>query len=292
MVSRRGIISKICATMIGGGFLSQSVSAEERTTSVTVENDAPGDVDVVPNAPDLGGVSGIDAGVQIDIGTDGTGLHPEGRTVFEDVIEVSNVFSTIEVTFGIVDDGAGVGSNEVLDLKYNGESAVVDSPDNISDDGVTLGGGETATLTLEIDYLNNPEGGDIDGTVAITTASEEDPIFCFITTATADSPETLDSLRRFRDESMASTALGRGLTGLYYRISPPVAETLSRHPESRTVRVVRWLVTRCARLSDAQEQTESRTKSALLGVVLTALYILGVIVGGGGHLWLRLTEQI
>ncbi len=44
---------------------------------------------------------------------------------------------------------------------------------------------------------------------------------CFLTTATADDARTLDALRRFRDESMAATPLGRGLVGLYYRVSPP-----------------------------------------------------------------------
>jgi subtilisin len=113
---------------------------------------------------------------------------------------------------------------------------------------------------------------------------------CYITTATAQEGGTLNSLRRFRDQSMAATPVGRGLVGLYYRISPPIAKTLERHPESRTARACRTLVQKCAAISDAQDETESRTKSASLGVVLTMLYMVGIAVGVGGHAGINLAE--
>ncbi|MFC3957776.1 S8 family peptidase [Halovivax cerinus] len=113
---------------------------------------------------------------------------------------------------------------------------------------------------------------------------------CFITTATAGEGETLDSLRRFRDESMGATPLGRGLVGLYYRISPPIADTLERHPESLTSRATRTIVDACASLSDRQDETDSTVESASLGVVLTMLYVVGIAVGAGGHLGIRARE--
>lgn len=115
---------------------------------------------------------------------------------------------------------------------------------------------------------------------------------CFITTATAGESPTLDSLRRFRDESMALTPVGRALIGLYYRISPPIADTLGAHPESRTTRVTRKLVEFCASLSDAQEETDSRVKSMSLGVTLTLLYMTVVAIGAGGHAGISIREQI
>ena len=113
---------------------------------------------------------------------------------------------------------------------------------------------------------------------------------CFITTATAGEGETLESLRRFRDESMAATPLGRGLVGVYYRISPPIAETLARHPDSRSVTACRKIVESCASLADAQEETDSRVKRASLGVVLTALYLAVVAVGAGSHAGITVRE--
>jgi len=115
---------------------------------------------------------------------------------------------------------------------------------------------------------------------------------CFITTATAREPATLDSLRRFRDESMSATPLGRALVGLYYRISPPIAETLERHPESHTSEVTRSIVRTCASLSNAQDETGSRIHSALLGVVLTHLYVVGILTAAAGHAGIRLRELL
>lgn len=103
---------------------------------------------------------------------------------------------------------------------------------------------------------------------------------------------TLDSLRRFRDESMSATPPGRGLVGLYYRISPPVAETLERHPESYTPEVTRPIVQTCAALSSAQDETGSRLQSALLGAVLTQLYVVGIITAAAGHACIRLRELL
>ncbi|MFC4542841.1 S8 family peptidase [Halosolutus amylolyticus] len=115
---------------------------------------------------------------------------------------------------------------------------------------------------------------------------------CFITTATAGEGHTLNSLRRFRDESMSATPVGRGLVGLYYRISPPIAETLERNPESLTARTTRSIVDRCASLSDRQDETDSPAESAFLGVVLTMLYVVGILIGAGGHAGIRTRELL
>jgi subtilisin len=115
---------------------------------------------------------------------------------------------------------------------------------------------------------------------------------CYITTATAGESPTLDSLRRFRDESMAATPLGRGLVRLYYAVSPPVARTLERHPESRTTTAVRRVVETSAALSDEQEATDSRVASASLGVLLTTLYVVGILLGVGGHVGIDLREKL
>jgi hypothetical protein len=116
--------------------------------------------------------------------------------------------------------------------------------------------------------------------------------FCFITTATADETETLDSLRRFRDESMLATPVGTGLVGLYYRVSPPIARTLHRHPDSTEAELTRSVVDICASLSETQNGTDSRVRSAALGVLLTMLYVVGLLVGAGSHLSLRARETV
>lgn len=55
---------------------------------------------------------------------------------------------------------------------------------------------------------------------------------CFIATACYgdyDAPQVL-LFRRFRDESLLSSGLGRKMVDLYYWLSPPLARKLSSHP--------------------------------------------------------------
>jgi subtilisin len=130
---------------------------------------------------------------------------------------------------------------------------------------------------------------DTGATKSFTTDDGED---CYVTTATAGEGHTLDSLRRFRDESMAATPVGRSMIQLYYAISPPVARTLERHPDSHTAEACRRIVDASASLSDAQDETDSTIESASLAVLLTLLYSLGILVGAGGHAGIGLRERL
>lgn len=159
----------------------------------------------------------------------------------------------------------------------------------------------TGTVSQSISGLNDSTtyefravatgGGDSDvGAVSSFTTDEDGG--CFITTATVREQETLDSLRRFRDQSMATSPVGRAMVGLYYRISPPIADTLDRHPASRTATSTRRIIQRCASLSDQQAETESRAKQTMLGVMLTMFYIVGLTVATTGHAAIRTKETV
>ena len=153
----------------------------------------------------------------------------------------------------------------------------------------TISGLDDGTDYQFVAHAETAEDSDSGTTQSFTTDSSGG---CFITTATAGEGHTLNSLRRFRDESMVATPVGRGLVGLYYRISPPIAETLERHPESLTSRTTRKIVDVCASLSDSQARTDSRVTSASLGVALTTLYMVGIAVGASGHAGISLRERI
>jgi hypothetical protein len=113
---------------------------------------------------------------------------------------------------------------------------------------------------------------------------------CFITTATAGEGPTLDALRAFRDGSLARSSPGRALVAVYYTVSPPIAATLSRHPEAGTTRLVRWLVGRCGTLARWQRRA-SPAVSAVLTLVLVSLYVVGVMCAALGHLMIRCREN-
>lgn len=113
---------------------------------------------------------------------------------------------------------------------------------------------------------------------------------CFITTATAGEGTALDALRKFRDGSLSRSSSGRALVKVYYTVSPPIAATLSRHPDSRTTQLVRWLVHRCATLARWRNHA-SRATCTILTVLLVVLYILGIGCAAFGHIVIRLREH-
>ena len=60
---------------------------------------------------------------------------------------------------------------------------------------------------------------------------------CFIATAAYGTPvsEEIDVLRQFRDEVLLNNPVGRSFVATYYKLSPPLAEFISRHRALRTV---------------------------------------------------------
>lgn len=58
------------------------------------------------------------------------------------------------------------------------------------------------------------------------------PRACFIATAAygTDSAKELTALRRFRDDVLLQTTAGTAFVDMYYRVSPPLADMIARHP--------------------------------------------------------------
>ncbi len=85
--------------------------------------------------------------------------------------------------------------------------------------------GEQLVLTIGFDVGR-------DATLTITV-----PPVCFIATAAYGTPmaEEIQILREFRDEYLLTNSLGQALVGVYYRISPPVAEFIVEHPNLKPV---------------------------------------------------------
>jgi len=301
MANRRQVLVRLIAAALA--WLSSAVGVvsgeTNRTLSIAFES-ADADLGFVPGAA----VDGLDPDGQrfvtpfpandLEVAVDGgDGLAPDTRTVFEDIFVLRNFWTTpIDVTS--VDDSelnVSLGPDENVDLRVDGESLVsgAGSRGNV----LTVDPADGSPVTLVVDFLDN-ESVDISGTVTIRTAGNDDSggDDCFLTAATGGEEPTLGSLRRFRDESMSATPFGRALTAFYYRISPPIAETIARHPEGRTARTGRWFARFCAGLSERQSETERASVSALLGVLLASLYVCGVFAVWSGHLTIRGRERI
>jgi hypothetical protein len=60
---------------------------------------------------------------------------------------------------------------------------------------------------------------------------------CFIATAAYGTPmaEEIQILREFRDKYLLTNPLGQALVGIYYRVSPPIAEFITEHPSLKPI---------------------------------------------------------
>ena len=59
---------------------------------------------------------------------------------------------------------------------------------------------------------------------------------CFVATAAYGDPDApeVERLRRFRDEHLLTNPIGTAFVRAYYKMSPPVARLIARHPSLRT----------------------------------------------------------
>jgi|GEM_PF-2777143 len=164
---------------------------------------------------------------------------------------------------------------------------------------VTKGGkefdhGEVYVRHTETEYLVSPDGEFPPDETTRYQKSNLDRVEisqhhsnCFITTAAAGEGPTLDSLRGFRADVMRPTRSGRALLRVYEAISPPIAATLDRYPDTTTTRLVRRLVDRCGALADRRRAATGAAERAALSVALICLYVVGVGFAALGHGWLR-----
>ena len=84
----------------------------------------------------------------------------------------------------------------------------------------------------------------------------------------------METLRRFRDRYLLTSAPGRALVGVYYRVSPPVADLISGSP---TLRALTRLALRPAIWGARVTETSSMAMSFLL-VTAVAGGLLGYLV--------------
>ena len=90
---------------------------------------------------------------------------------------------------------------------------------------------------------------------------------CCVATAAYGTPvaEELEILREFRDEYLLTNPLGKGLVEFYYRVSPPMAEFITEHPNLKPV--VRVGLSPAVAMSTVAVNTTPAEKTALIGLV-------------------------
>jgi hypothetical protein len=110
-----------------------------------------------------------------------------------------------------------------------------------------------------------------DATLAITV-----PEVCFIATAAYGTPmaKEIQILREFRDEYLLTNPPGQALVGIYYRVSPPIAEFIIKHPSLKPI--VRAGLLPAVAISAIAINTTPVQKAAILGLLVLVSIALSV----------------
>ncbi|MGB6872787.1 MAG: X2-like carbohydrate binding domain-containing protein [Dehalococcoidia bacterium] len=124
--------------------------------------------------------------------------------------------------------------------------------------------GEDVVLTIGFDV-----GGDATLTIDV-------PKICFIATAAYGTPmaEEIQILREFRDEYLLTNPLGQALVGVYYRVSPPIAEFITEHPSLKPI--VRAGLLPVVAMSTVAVNTTPAEKTAIVGLLVLVSVALAV----------------
>jgi hypothetical protein len=77
--------------------------------------------------------------------------------------------------------------------------------------------------------------------------------------------EEIQILRQFRDEYLLTNAVGRALVGVYYKVSPPIAEFITEHPNLKPI--VRAGLLPAVAMSTVAVNTTPVEKMAIIGLL-------------------------
>jgi hypothetical protein len=99
---------------------------------------------------------------------------------------------------------------------------------------------------------------------------------CFIATAAYGTPMAgeIEILRQFRDEYLLTNPLGQALVGLYYRVSPPIAEFIIEYPSLKPI--VRAGLAPAVAMSAVAVNTSPAEKIAILGLFVLVSVVMTI----------------
>jgi hypothetical protein len=101
---------------------------------------------------------------------------------------------------------------------------------------------------------------------------------CFIATAAYGTPmaQQIQILREFRDEYLLTSPMGQALVGLYYKVSPPIADFITEHPNLKPV--VRAGLVPAVAMSTVVVNTTVAEKMVMAGLLVLVSAIVAIWV--------------
>jgi len=203
-----------------------------------------------------------------------SGIHPSisPTTAEYDIIDQGDIITTI--TWGTATSVVSIVDDDEYILAEGIHYTVTDTIPGVSANLIILSStylsdkldsfGEKVVLTIGFDVGR-------DATLTINVLE-----VCFIATAAYGTPmaEEIQILREFRDEYLLTNPLGQTLVDLYYRVSPPIAEFITKHPSLKPI--VRAGLVPAVVMSTIAVNTTPVEKTAIVGSLVLVSVALAV----------------
>jgi hypothetical protein len=99
---------------------------------------------------------------------------------------------------------------------------------------------------------------------------------CFIATAAYGTPmaKEIQILHEFRDEYLLTNLVGQALVGLYYRVSPPIAQFITEHPSLKPI--VRVGLVPAVVIGTVAVNTTPAEKEVIVGLLVLVSVVVAV----------------
>jgi len=208
---------------------------------------------------------GAGSGHTVGLKSDGTvvavGYNDDGQCDVGNWADITQVAAGTYHTVGLKSDGTVVAVGCATEFDDFGQCDVGNWTDITQ-----VAAGEWHTVGLKLDGTVVAAGG----YVCCSLPSGG----CFIATAGYGTPMAgdIEILRQFRDEYLLTNPVGQALVGLYYRVSPPIAEFITEHPSLKPL--VRGGLVPAVAISTIAVNTGPAEKMAILGFLVLVSVVL------------------
>jgi len=279
------------ATQCTGGPAPQPAGSSESfnvvgLSPVTMHYFALKAADNVPNWSELSNVANGSTGVDTSAGSNVTVSLPGVVVTFSNVAAQGITAVTILPGNACGSFPAKVQAVSYIDIittaAYNGPITVGIryNPTNIKDPQklslLHCTGTQWENVTASADTVNNIVCGEV---TSLSDFALGESGGCFIATAAYGSylESHVNTLRSFRDQYLETNPLGSAFVSLYYKVSPPMADFIEKHPTLKPI--VRAGLMPAVAMSSVALNTTLAEKVA----ILASLVLLSILVA----LWLR-----
>jgi PKD repeat protein len=269
------------AVSFGSGITVNSFNVDsftQITASITINGSAtPGARDVSVTTP--GGMATRISGFTVATAINHPPNQPVNVSPANGATGISLTPSLQSSAFSDPDPGDGHAASQWQIRTSSGSysSPVFDSSTDTSNlTSITIPSGRLSSNTTYYWHVRHKDNNDAWSSYSSETSFSTTPGGCFIATAAYGTPmaEEIQILREFRDEYLLTNSLGQALVGLYYRVSPPIAEFITEHPSLKPI--VRVGLLPAVAMSTIAVNTSPAEKAAIIGLLALVSVALAV----------------